>query len=138
MPDVPYPDGADYGDYQPEPVQPQQYGPVGGAHDTQRLAFPSLTPKQKQFAVNPGLEEFRAPDPDFLQYRLEELDQAEPANLALEEELQSILGGAGPEDGHQAPADKRGLLGGPRAAPLVEEIYNEENTDDFLFTCKKK
>ena len=137
MPDAPYPDGPDYGDYQPEPVQPQQYGPVGG-DDAQRLAFPSLTPKQKQFAVNPGLEEFRAPDPDFLQYRLEELDQADPANLALEEELQSILGGAGPEGGNPAPADKRGLIGGPRAAPLVEETYNEENTDDFLFTCKKK
>ena len=43
-----------------------------------------MTPKQKQFAVNPGLAEFRAPDPDFLQYRLEELDPLEPGNLALE------------------------------------------------------
>ena len=126
MPDVPYPDSPDYADYQPEPVS-------GG--DIQRLDFPSLTPKQKQFAVNPGLAEFRAPDPDFLQYRLEELDPLEPGNLALEEELQSILGGAGPDDG-PPPADKRGLLGGPRAAPLVEEIYKEENSDDFLFTCK--
>ena len=133
MPDVPYPEGLDYADYQP--VQQHEYGPVS-ADDTQRLNFPSLTPKQKQFAVNPGLSEFRAADPDFLQYRLEELDEAEPDNLALEEELQAILGGAEAEDGPPAPADKRGLLGGPRVAPLVEETYHDENSDDLLFTCK--
>ena len=134
MPDVPYPDGPDYVDYQHQPVQQQeqQYGPV----NDQRLNFPSLTPKQKQFAVNPGLEQFRAAEPDFLQYRLEELDEAEPSNPALEEELLAILGGAQPEEGPPAPADKRGLLGGPRADPLVEESYQQENSDDFLFTCK--
>ena len=73
------------------PVQQQQYdGPVNDDYN-QRLSFPSLTPKQKQFAVNPGLEEFRAADPDFLQYRLEELDEAEPSNPVLEEELHNTL-----------------------------------------------
>jgi len=134
VPDVPYPDGPDYVDYQQQPVQQQeQHGPVNDDYN-QRLNFPSLTPKQKQFAVNPGLEEFRAAEPDFLQYRLEELDEAEAGNPALEEELQAILGGAQPEEGPPAPADKRGLLGGPRADPLVEESYMQENSDDFLFT----
>ena len=138
MPDVPYPDGPDYVDYQHQPVQQrQQDGPVNDEHN-QRLNSPSLTPKQKQFAVNPGLEQFRAAEPDFLQYRLEELDEAEPGDPALEEELLAILGGAQPKEGPPAPADKRGLLGGPRTDPLVEESYQQENSDDFLFTCKKE
>ena len=129
VPDVP-----DYAEYQP--LQHHQYKDVGD--DDQRIRFPALTPKQKQFAVNPGVKEFRAPEPDFLQYRLEELDEADPGNIALEEELQSILGGAGADDGPAALADKRGMLGAPRAAPLIEEIYQEEKSDDFLFTCKKE
>lgn len=129
VPDVP-----DYAEYQP--LQHHQYNDVGD--DDQRIRFPALTPKQKQFAVNPGVKEFRAPEPDFLQYRLEELDEADPGNIALEEELQSILGGAGADDGPAALADKRGMLGAPRAAPLIEEIYQEEKSDDFLFTCKKE
>jgi len=106
--------------------------------------FPVLTPKQKQFAVNPESQVFGDQNPDFLQYRLEELDEA-PAhvdisadNLAdndvagLEEQLQSILGSY--SDQEEAAADKRAMLGAIRAAPLVAEEYQEERSDDFLFT----
>ena len=62
--------------------------------------FPVLTPKQKQFAVNPESQVFGDQNPDFLQYRLEELDEAPALQEkhsdtdvdGLEEQLQSILG----------------------------------------------
>ena len=111
--------------------------------------FPSLNPRQKQFAVNPGVGEYKETDPDFLQYRLEELDHppsvqdTNDGNEAqFEEELQSILGSVSNLDAHghdiryPAPADKRGMLGVVRAAPLQYEQYDEEKSDDFFFTCK--
>ena len=105
--------------------------------------FPALNPKQKQFAVNPGMKEYGAKNPDFLQYRLEELDQpesaadpvagaAEDGDDQLEEELQSILGAL--SSGEPSAADKRGMLGVVRAAPLIAD--QEEGSDDFFFTCK--
>jgi len=109
--------------------------------------FPSLNPRQKQFAVNPGVGEYKETDPDFLQYRLEELDHppsvqdTNDGNEAqFEEELQSILGSVSNLDAHghdiryPAPADKRGMLGVVRAAPLQYEQYDEEKSDDFFFT----
>ena len=104
--------------------------------------FPSLNTRQKQFAVNPGVGEYKETDPDFLQYRLEELDHP-PAEVhgqddeQFEEELQSILGSVSDlDDRDPAPADKRGMLGIVRAAPLHYEQYDEEKSDDFFFTCK--
>jgi len=114
------PEYADLADYAPAPAAPQ-------------LRFPALSARQKQFGVNPGLAEFRAPDPDFLQYRLEELDTNIPSNnnnMKLEEELRSILGGAEP-----GAADKRGMLAAARTAPLIEEAYGEtDEAEDFIFT----
>ena len=117
------PEYADLADYAPAPAAPQ-------------LRFPALSARQKQFGVNPSLAEFRAPDPDFLQYRLEELDTNIPNNnnnnnnMKLEEELRSILGGAEP-----GAADKRGMLAAARTAPLIEEAYGEtEEAEDFIFT----
>jgi len=104
--------------------------------------FPALTPKQKQFAVNPESQLFGDQNPDFLQYRLEELDEApQEANkdlsasndvAGLEEQLQSILGSY--SDQEEAAADKRAMMGAIRAAPLVAEEYQEERSDDFFFT----
>ena len=118
-----YADLADYA-HAPAPAAPQ-------------LRFPALSARQRQFGVNPSLAEFRAPDPDFLQYRLEELDTNIPNNnnnnnnnMKLEEELRSILGGAEP-----GAADKRGMLAAARTAPLIEEAYGEtEEAEDFIFT----
>ena len=116
------PEYADLADYAPAPAAPQ-------------LRFPALSARQKQFGVNPGLAEFRAPDPDFLQYRLEELDTNIPSNnnnMKLEEELRSILGGAEP-----GAADKRGMLSAARTAPLIEEAYGEtDEAEDFIFTSR--
>lgn len=99
------------------------------------LKFPEISARQKQFAVNPGVSEYDSKNLDFLNYRLEALDQPEDADK-LEEQLQSILGAVGDEE--IAAADKRGLLGGPRYSPLVADNYDNEDdtTNDFLFTCK--
>ena len=128
-----YPPPASYEDM-PEYADLADYAPAPAA---QQLRFPALSARQKQFGVNPSLAEFRAPDPDFLQYRLEELDTNIPNiinnnnnNMKLEEELRSILGGAEP-----GAADKRGMLAAARTAPLIEEAYGEtEEAEDFIFT----
>ena len=128
-----YPPPASYEDM-PEYADLADYAPAPAA---QQLRFPALSARQKQFGVNPSLAEFRAPDPDFLQYRLEELDTNIPNiinnnnnNMKLEEELKSILGGAEP-----GAADKRGMLAAARTAPLIEEAYGEtEEAEDFIFT----
>ena len=98
------------------------------------LKFPEINARQKEFAVNPGVSEYDSKNLDFLNYRLEALDEPGDADK-LEEQLQSILGAVGDEE--IASADKRGLLGGPRYSPLVADNYDEEDTtNDFLFTCK--
>ena len=150
-------------DYQPGPddhyyvdypnVQPQEPALPPAINDNTRIyqdeasydhQFPSLNPRQKQFAVNPGMGEYKETNPDFLQYRLEELDQPPEEvqgqdDAQFEEELQSILGSVSDlDDRDPAPADKRGMLGLVRAAPLQYEQYDEENSDDFFFTCKMK
>ena len=38
-------------------------------------AFPELSPKQKEFAVNPGQEEFYQDKPNFLKFRLEDMEE---------------------------------------------------------------
>ena len=38
--------------------------------------FPSLTAGQKQFAVHPGLPEYYEANPDFLKFRLEQLEES--------------------------------------------------------------
>jgi len=141
------PDDHYYVDY--PNVQPQEPALPPAINDNTRInqdeasyehQFPSLNPRQKQFAVNPGMGEYKETNPDFLQYRLEELDQPPEEvqgqdDAQFEEELQSILGSVSDlDDRDPAPADKRGMLGLVRAAPLQYEQYDEENSDDFFFT----
>ena len=114
-----------------ERMQPQEPREANGKPT---LKFPEINARQKQFAVNPGVSEYDAKNLDFLNYRLEALDQPEDAER-LEEQLQSILGSV--DDEEIAAADKRGLLGGPRYSPLVADDFDQEDTaNDFLFTCK--
>jgi len=112
------------------------------------LNFPALSAKLKQFAVNPGYPEYLGNHPDFLKFRLQELEETEtganhedkPSSLPsqikdeeLEEQLQAMTGG------HLDQLDsKRALMGGARAEPLVASEFGEYNTeeqaDDLMFT----
>jgi len=106
------------------------------------LNFPALSAKLKQFAVNPGYPEYHADHPDFLKFRLQELEEAEtgakhedkPSQIQdqeLEEQLQAMTGG------HLDQLDsKRAMMGGARAEPLISsgEYNTEEQADDLMFT----
>jgi len=108
------------------------------------LKFPQLTTHQKQFGVHPGLPEFYKEHPDFLQYNLEEMDEGlhtpessgphwAPGHRIdgedLEHQLQAI-------QEHQDLVDTKRAQEGPRADPLVYDLYGQqgEQNDDLLFT----
>jgi len=108
------------------------------------LKFPDLTTHQKQFGVHPGLPEFYKEHPDFLQYNLEEMEEGHhtPESSGpkwapgyhiegedLEHQLQAI-------QEHQDLIDTKRAQEGPRADPLVYNLYGQqgEGNDDFLFT----
>ena len=126
--------------------------------DTQeeKLEFPELRPEQKQFAVNPSSAEFNDNNPDFLQYRLEAMENKDdPEKLYKDEDFQKQLQEAinsmreNPEDPEnhehledpedledpEFGPDKRGMLGQPRALPVVSNV--DEDEGDFFFTCKQ-
>jgi len=119
-----------------------------------KLQFPKLSAKQKQFAVSPGQPEYYAEHPDFLQFRLQELEEdqkgaKQPEQLEkkdeqpshtqdqeLEHQLEAMTGNI--PHGEQSDS-KRGLLGGGvRAEPLISgefgEYGEEERSDDLFFT----
>ena len=121
------------------------------------LTFPALSARQKQFALSPGHPDFYRQRPDFLQFRLQALDDSEgpleerrrEAGLLeheLEHELEAVLGRRG-DDGGEAGgpvltcspglADmKRAMVGGPRALPYTLGDQQEQ-ADDALFTSKE-
>ena len=95
--------------------------------------------------MNPGYPEYHADHPDFLKFRLQELEEAEtgakhedkPSQIQdqeLEEQLQAMTGG------HLDQLDsKRAMMGGARAEPLISsgEYNTEEQADDLMFTSMK-
>jgi len=106
------------------------------------LVFPALSARQKQFALSPGHPDFYRQRPDFLQFRLQALDDSEgpleerrrEAGLLeheLEHELEAVLGRRG-DDGGLADM-KRAMVGGPRALPYTLGDQQEQ-ADDALFT----
>jgi len=104
-----------------------------------KLQFPVLSSKMKQFAVSPAYPEYYGNHPDFLKFRLQELEegvdaQKEPAkeghDYALEEQLQSMI--VQPEE-EQIDA-KRSMLRGAMAEPLISHIGQEDAEDDLYFT----
>lgn len=116
-----------------------------------QLQFPALSAKLKQFAVSPGQEEYFGEHPDFLKFRLQELEEGKPgpehpvqvAHPAeqpihvqeLEDQLHAMTGNTG----HAEQSDtKRALGGGVRAEPLIAsefgEYGEEERADDLFFT----
>jgi len=95
--------------------------------------FPRLTLRQKQFALNPGVPEFYQEDPNFFNFRLEELD----------EELRrgGKTGDAQPADGSGDSEDPQQILLGAKrarigtASHLRWEDFAMDNKDtDFFFT----
>ena len=121
-----------------------------------KIQFPNLSAKLKQFAVNPGYPEYYGEHPDFLKFRLQELEESKPGpethgqvskaaqqplpaqDQELEEQLQAMTANLG----HSGQSDsKRAMVGGVRAEPLIASEYGgeytqEEQADDLLFTSK--
>jgi len=119
-----------------------------------KIQFPNLSAKLKQFAVNPGYPEYYGEHPDFLKFRLQELEESKPGpethgqaaeaaqqplpaqDQELEEQLQAMTANLG----HSGQSDsKRAMVGGVRAEPLIASEYGgeytqEEQADDLLFT----
>merc|ERR1711962_214015 len=65
-----------------DPSQPMHNQPVfesqpGVASPPVQQDFPQLTLRQKQFAVHPGLQEFHQDNPNSLNFRLQELEEAQ-------------------------------------------------------------
>jgi len=107
------------------------------------LQFPALSARQKQFAISPGHPEFYKASPDFLQFRLQELDDsASPSEERLEEEerrgelleqqLQNFLDREdqkGLQDRKRAQAEG----GEPRALPY-RTGEQQARGEDLVFT----
>ena len=91
--------------------QPQQHLQPEQAEDQPSLisqaSFPELSSKQKQFAVNPGLEEFHQTNPNFLKFRLEEAEQ-------------------GPENGEQDSMVLENAGGSVDKENVQEQDYHDE------------
>jgi len=104
------------------------------------LQFPPLSAKQKQFAVNPGHPEFYRDHPDFLQFRLQALDDSQSPysdsrdgarqGEILERELEAVLGMGG-GSGLGVQDIKRARLE-PQALPLMGD--NREEGEDAMIT----
>jgi len=144
-----------------QPAQDARVSPAAPAQH--KLQFPILSAKLKQFAVSPGQPEYYGEHPDFLKFRLQELEEGQtrqagqahkqqpeqPANLVhqtphvqnqeLEHQLQAMTGNVFPEHTEQSDT-KRAILGGGgvRAEPLIAgefgEYGEEERADDLFFT----
>ena len=116
----------------PPPAAPHQ--------QEQELEFPALAPHQKQFAVNPSSAEFSKNNPDFLQYRLEAMEDQKsrpelPNNEEFQKQLVDVLQSIRESESEPGP-DKRGLVGEPRAVPVRSDYRDEDSSDDIFFTCK--
>ena len=116
----------------PPPRAPQQ----------EELEFPALLPQQKQFAVNPSSAEFSKNNPDFLQYRLEAME--DPRNHPevqsdddFQKQLVEVLDSMRESEPESEPGpDKRGMIGEPRAVPVLSSYRDEDSSDDdIFFTC---
>ena len=142
--DVPPEEGPDYAYYQygQPALAPSDYmRDVGDSYQNtqqEKLEFPELLPQQKQFAVNPSSAEFNENNPDFLQYRLEAMENHPEPDLSSKEDFQKQLVEAIDsmrEEESESGPDKRGMLGQPRALPIFSNV-EEENSEDFFFTCE--
>ena len=108
----------------------------------EELQFPALSPHQKQFAVNPSSPEFNKNNPDFLQYRLEAMEDQKsrpevPSHDDFQKQLAEVLDSMRESEPESEPGpDKRGMLGEPRAVPVRPNYGDEESSDDIFFTCK--
>ena len=118
----------------PPPAAPHQ--------QEQELEFPALAPHQKQFAVNPSSAEFSKNNPDFLQYRLEAME--DPRNHPevqsdddFQKQLVEVLDSMRESEPESEPGpDKRGMIGEPRAVPVLSSYRDEDSSDDdIFFTC---
>ena len=106
----------------------------------EELEFPALLAHQKQFAVNPSSPEFNKNNPDFLQYRLEAMeDQKSRPDLQSEDDFQKqlveVLHSIREPESEPGP-DKRGMMGEPRAVPVRSNYGDEDSSDDIFFICK--
>ena len=106
----------------------------------ENLKFPELLPHQKQFAVNPSSAVFDEKNPDFLQYRLEAMERTnhpelKSSDLDFQKQLLEAMDSRREEDLGSGP-DKRGMLGEPRAMPVISDNLDEDISEDFFFTCK--
>ena len=124
------PDWPDYLDSFRSALQPPREEPG--------LAFPALSARQKQFALSPAHPDFYRRRPDFLQFRLQELDDSEGPleeqrrkegllEQELEQELEAVLGrrgegggeaGAGADPGPRAGGHEEGAGGRAEGPPL--------------------
>ena len=116
--------------------------PPPPAEPEQELHFPALAPHQKQFAVNPSSAEFNKNQPDFLQYRLEAMEDQKsrpelPSNEEFQKQLVEVLDSIRESEPESEPGpDKRGMVGEPRAVPVRSDYRDEDSSDDIFFTCK--
>jgi len=106
------------------------------------LQFPSLSARQKQFGVHPGHPEFFREHPDFLQFRLQELDdklkpgregegREEGEGELLERQLEAIL----QTMGHQGVPDMKRAMAEPQALPYMAMGEGDQDKEqDFMFT----
>jgi len=104
----------------------------------ENLKFPELLPHQKQFAVNPSSAVFDEKNPDFLQYRLEAIERTnhpelKSSDLDFQKQLLEAMDSRREEDLGSGP-DKRGMLGEPRAMPVISDNFDEDISEDFFFT----
>ena len=108
----------------------------------EELEFPALLPHQKQFAVNPSSPEFNKNNPDFLQYRLEAMEDQKshpepPSEDDFQKQLVEVLHSIRESEPESEPGpDKRGMMGEPRAIPIQSNYRDEDSSDDIFFTCK--